>query len=87
MFGFVFRKKIEFQFSIDPSETNKGVQTRLMKLINGSGIGIKASLAETSGKTALVKGLTVRILNGEIPALVNKRVFSLNLGALMGGTT
>ena len=40
-----------------------------------------------SGKTALVKGLTVRILNGEIPALVNKRVFSLNLGALMGGTT
>lgn len=44
----------EFQFSIDPSETNKGVQARLMKLINGSGIGIKASLAETSGKTALV---------------------------------
>lgn len=40
-----------------------------------------------SGKTALVKGLTVRILNGEIPALVDKRVFSLNLGALMGGTT
>ena len=40
-----------------------------------------------SGKTALVKGLTVRIINGEIPALVNKRVFSLNLGSLMGGTT
>ncbi len=40
-----------------------------------------------SGKTALVKGLTVRILNGDIPALVNKRVFSLNLGSLMGGTT
>ena len=40
-----------------------------------------------AGKTALVKGLTLRILNGEVPALVNKRVFSLNLGALMGGTT
>ena len=40
-----------------------------------------------SGKTALVKGLTLRILDGEVPALVNKRVFSLNLGALMGGTT
>ena len=40
-----------------------------------------------AGKTALIKGLTLRIINGEIPALVNKRVFSLNLGALMGGTT
>ena len=40
-----------------------------------------------AGKTALVKGLTLRILSGEVPALVNKRVFSLNLGALMGGTT
>lgn len=40
-----------------------------------------------AGKTALVKGLTLRILTGEVPALVNKRVFSLNLGALMGGTT
>ena len=40
-----------------------------------------------AGKTALVKGLTLRIIEGEIPALANKRVFSLNLGALMGGTT
>ena len=40
-----------------------------------------------AGKTALVKGLTLRILTGEVPALVNKRVFSLNLGALMGGTS
>jgi len=40
-----------------------------------------------AGKTALVKGLTLRILSGEVPALVNKRVFNLNLGALMGGTT
>ena len=40
-----------------------------------------------AGKTALVKGLTLKIINGEIPALANKKVFSLNLGALMGGTT
>ena len=40
-----------------------------------------------AGKTALVKGLTLKIIQGEIPALANKRVFSLNLGSLMGGTT
>ena len=40
-----------------------------------------------SGKTALVKGLTLKIIQGDVPALANKRVFSLNLGALMGGTT
>ena len=40
-----------------------------------------------AGKTALVKGLTLKIIQGEIPALANKRVFALNLGSLMGGTT
>ena len=40
-----------------------------------------------SGKTAIIKGLALRIVNGEVPALTNKRIFSLNLGALMGGTT
>ena len=40
-----------------------------------------------SGKTAIIKGLALRIVNGEVPALANKRIFSLNLGALMGGTT
>ena len=40
-----------------------------------------------SGKTALVKGLTLKIIQGDVPALANKRVLSLNLGALMGGTT
>ena len=40
-----------------------------------------------AGKTAIIKGLALRIVNGEVPALANKRIFSLNLGALMGGTT
>ena len=40
-----------------------------------------------SGKTQIVKGLALRIVNGEVPALANKKIFSLNIGALMGGTT
>lgn len=40
-----------------------------------------------TGKTAIVKGLALRIANGEIPALANKKIFSLNLGALMTNTT
>ena len=40
-----------------------------------------------TGKTAIVKGLALKIANGEIPALANKKIFSLNLGALMGGTS
>ena len=40
-----------------------------------------------TGKTALVKGLALKIANGEIPALANKKIFSLNLGALMSNTT
>jgi ATP-dependent Clp protease ATP-binding subunit ClpC len=39
------------------------------------------------GKTALVKGIALKIANGEIPALAEKRIFSLNLGSLMSGTT
>ena len=40
-----------------------------------------------TGKTAIVKGLALKIANGEIPALANKRIFSLNLGSLMTNTT
>lgn len=40
-----------------------------------------------SGKTAIVKGLALKMANDEIPALSNKRILSLNIGALMGGTT
>lgn len=43
----------EFQFSIGEEETNKEVQERLVRLINNSAIGIKASLSEADGKTAL----------------------------------
>lgn len=43
----------EFQFAISESETNRDVQERLVRLINHSDIGIKASLAESDGRTSL----------------------------------
>ncbi len=43
----------EFQFSIGESETNKEVQERLVRLINNSDIGIKASLSESESRTSL----------------------------------
>lgn len=43
----------EFQFSIGESETNREVQERLVRLINNSDIGIKASLLESDSRTSL----------------------------------
>ena len=43
----------EFQFSIGESETNRDVQERLARLINNSGIGIKATLLESDSRTSL----------------------------------
>lgn len=43
----------EFQFVVGESETNRDVQERLVRLINNSGIGIKADIAESDGRTAL----------------------------------
>ncbi len=43
----------EFQFAIGENETNREVQERLVRLINNSGIGIKAALAESEAHTAL----------------------------------
>lgn len=43
----------EFQFTVGEGKTNKEVQSRLMRLINNSGIGIRASLIESGGRTAL----------------------------------
>ncbi len=43
----------EFQFSVGESETNKEVQERLVRLINNSDIGIKASLSEADSRTSL----------------------------------
>lgn len=43
----------EFQFSVSEGETNREVQERLVRLINNSDIGLKASLAESEGRTSL----------------------------------
>ncbi len=43
----------EFQFTVGETETNRDVQERLVRLINNSGIGIKAGIAESDGRTAL----------------------------------
>lgn len=43
----------EFQFTVGESETNRDVQERLVRLINNSGIGLKADIAESEGRTAL----------------------------------
>ena len=39
-----------------------------------------------SGKTAMIKGLALKVANGEIPALANKKIFNLKMGSLMSGT-
>lgn len=43
----------EFQFSISEGETNRDVQERLVRLLNNSGIGVKANIAESEGKTSI----------------------------------
>lgn len=43
----------EFQFSVGENETNQQIQERLVRLINNSDIGLRASLAESEGRTSL----------------------------------
>ena len=44
----------EFQYSVDEKDTNQSVQAKLIRLINNSNVGLRASLAEdASGNTAL----------------------------------
>lgn len=43
----------EFQFSVGEDESNREVQERLVRLINNSDIGVRASLAESEGRTSL----------------------------------
>ena len=41
---------------------------------------------EGVGKTAIVKGLALKLANNEIPSLANKRIFSLSIGSLMSNS-
>lgn len=43
----------EFQFSVGENETNRQLQERLARLVNNAGIGLKASVNESEGKTSL----------------------------------
>ena len=43
----------EFQFTVGESETNRDIQERLVRLINNSGTGVKADIAESDGRSAL----------------------------------
>lgn len=56
----------EFQFSIGENDTNRDIQDRLARLINSSGIGIKAHVMESGSRSALV-------LHGETTGLAADR--------------
>lgn len=43
----------EFHFTVSGEETNRVVQERLMRLLNNSGIGIRADVIESDGSTSL----------------------------------
>lgn len=43
----------EFQFGISREDTNREIQERLVRLINNASVGIKASISETDGRSAI----------------------------------
>ncbi|MBR6325169.1 MAG: flagellar filament capping protein FliD [Lachnospiraceae bacterium] len=43
----------EFQFHISEGDTNRAVQSRLARLVNNSGIGLKADIVEQGNRSAL----------------------------------
>lgn len=44
----------EFQFTLGDNENNRDLQERLARLINNSGIGLKARVQDTTGRSSLV---------------------------------
>ncbi len=44
----------EFQFTLGDNETNRDLQERLARLINNSGIGLKARVQDATGRSSLV---------------------------------
>lgn len=46
-------RSYEFQFAIGEEDTNPEIQSRLARLVNNANVGIKASVVEREGKTAL----------------------------------
>ncbi|MBD5529163.1 MAG: hypothetical protein HDR02_12295, partial [Lachnospiraceae bacterium] len=44
----------EFQFTLGDGETNRDLQERLARLINNSGIGLKARVQDATGRSSLV---------------------------------
>ena len=38
------------------------------------------------GKTAIIKGLALKLANNEVPSLANKRIYSLSIGSLMSNS-
>ena len=73
---------------IDPvigrnKEIDKLIQVLLRRQKNNPMIVGEAGV----GKTAIVEGLALRIINGDVPEkLVNKKIFTIDLGAIISGT-
>ncbi len=61
----------ELQFTIGETETNRDVQKRLVRLINNSGIGLKADIAEEEGRSAITLASESTGLSGDRKTIFN----------------
>lgn len=63
----------EFQFTIADSDTNQSIQARLARLISTSGVGLKANVIETDGRSSLlIRSESTGLTNGQ------KQIFDIN---------